>query len=316
MRFTIIRSESMVVIDNAPLVLDCSTVPANVEVVAYEDTGGTVEYNDRPSVRVMFTDPSPYQPILNSWMTTSAAASPALQLAQAKTIKAGLVEGIFHHKRRLPYSAVGYSWDTNAESIASLETLVRGKASISLSSDTSVLVASINDAFSVLTNQINDKVVAENNISAGNVNGWSTTMAINWANLDLVYQQLNGTTGGASTGTQHTHTYFVYGYTLDVNYRSPGAGGFQSMTNLSGVTISGGVNMTSSLNYTGTIATQPLNSGSMVNVPASDVNVALQGIAARRETLNSNRLTKQAAINALTTIPAVVAYDATTGWSF
>jgi len=32
--------------------------------------------------------------------------------------------------------------------------------------------------------------------------------------------------------------------------------------------------------------------------------------------LNTNRLTKQNAVNALSTIAAVIAYDATAGWSF
>jgi hypothetical protein len=312
MRFTIIRSESMVVIDNAPLVLDCSSVPANVEVVAYEDTDGTVEYNDRPSVRVTFTDPSPYQPILNSWVTASAALTPALQLAQAKTIKAGLVEAIFHHKRRLPYSSGGWNWDTNNDALASLETLVRACMTVSASSGG--LITSINDTLAALITQINSQIVGQVNISAEHVNGWSQVMEANWSSMDHTFESLNGTTGGASTGTAHTHAYTVFGYHLTWPYHSTGSGGFVTLNNITGGTVSAPVS--AALSYEGNITTQPLNATSLQSIPATLGNTALQGIAARRESLNSNRINKKAAVNALTTIPAVVAYDATTGWSF
>jgi hypothetical protein len=70
------------------------------------------------------------------------------------------------------------------------------------------------------------------------------------------------------------------------------------------------------VSYIGSLNLTPLNATTPQTILASDVFNAQLGIAQRRNTLNNNRFTKQIAINNLTTIAAVVAYNATTGWSF
>jgi hypothetical protein len=344
MRFTIIRSESLVIIDNAVATIDVSSLPTNVEIVVYQEIDGKIEYNDRPSLRLPFTDPSPYQSLLNAWITNQATVTPALQLAQAKQVKNDLVEGIFHHKRRLPYAYGAWSYDAHDESVTNLDLLVQATI------DTSVLVASINAAFATITSQVNNTVVggvndtvvggvnntvvggvngtvvpgvnamvAANNNSAAAVNNWSNLSSLNWGRVlimstpTLPYNamspgNMSGPTGGASgPGTPGA---------------GPGSGGFQNMANIAGIGTIGGIGtiagatVSGGTGHAGNITHQPLNAAAPQSIPAADISAALQGIANRRNTLNSNRLTKRVAINALTTIAAVVAYDATTGWSF
>lgn len=292
MRFTIIRSESLVVVDNAVSNISVASLPANVEVVVYQETDGKIEYNDRPSVRTVFTDPSPYQALINAFITDQAALVPALQLAQAKQIKKDLVEGIFHHKRRLPYIYNTWQYEATDEAVANMSMLLQG------SSGVAGLVASINNALTYLKDQINTYVVTQNNSSAGSVNQWSSFHNTNWS---LMYRGPGGAAytlgdpiGGASPGGAGA---------------GPGSGGFLTMSTVAVPTVSG------SSGPSGNITYQPLNATTPQTIPAADVFSGLLGIANRRNSLNSNRLTKQVAVNNLTTIAAVTAYDATAGWS-
>jgi hypothetical protein len=300
MRFVIIRSESMIVIDNADLHLDCSSLPANVEIVVYQEIEGKVEYNDRPSVRTRFTDPSPYQTLLNSWMTAAAALAPPLQLDQAKQIKIDLVEAIFHHKRRLPFISGPWQYDARDESVANLEVLIRGTSTVGSSS--SGLIANINVALSTITGQINSV--------HSNITSWSGSMNTN-------FSQMNFLTSNAANIDMLgcINAYIIGGATVTISGSgsSPGPGPGSGAAQIAGASVSGSV--TTDLTYAGNITMMPLNATTPQTIAASTVNTAIQGIASRRNTLNNDRLTKEVAINALTTIAQVVAYDATAGWS-
>jgi len=83
-------------VDNAVYPISTSSFAANIARIVYHfATGqGSIEYNDRPLVGISFTDPSPYQPQVNAWLTAAAADPMPLQLSQAVAIKQALAAGI------------------------------------------------------------------------------------------------------------------------------------------------------------------------------------------------------------------------------
>lgn len=319
LRFSIYKPDSIVVVDNAPLVVSLAALASNIVVVAFQIDQGSVEFNDRPNLRTPFTDPSPYQSLLNSWITAAASASPPLQLAQAQQLKKDLVEAIFHHKRRLPYTYGAWQYDARDEALANMSMLTEGNATVS--SDSSALVTAINTAFSTITGQINGTVVAganamvsANNGSAAAVNTWSYYNHFNWSAAyptaipSTIHQAL--ATGGGMVGLGSYSGGFAPG-------TGTGYGGFANMTalaNIAGASVTGVVG--TGIVYTGNITHMPLNASAPQAIPAVDIFNAMLGIASRRNTLNSNRLTKQIAVGNLSTIAACAAYDATAGWSF
>jgi hypothetical protein len=58
----------------------------------------------------------------------------------------------------------------------------------------------------------------------------------------------------------------------------------------------------------------PLNSTVMVRMSMASMRSLIASIQQRRTTLQNTQLAKTNAINALTTVAAVIAYDVTTGW--
>jgi hypothetical protein len=63
-----------------------------------------------------------------------------------------------------------------------------------------------------------------------------------------------------------------------------------------------------------TISWTPIDSATPVNLSPDEVGSIMGGIAARQQTLNGTKTSKTNAVNALTTIAAVIAYDVTAGW--
>ena len=312
MRFVILRAENLVVIDNAAIEIDCSALPANVAAIVWQDELGKIEYNDRPAMRTDFTDPSPYIPYLNSWMLV--AQTPPLQLPQAKKVKADLVDALYNYKRRLPYS-YGWIYDANDKAVMYMNSTLLNKLA---ETEPGGLLSAINGAFASLVDQLNPIYTSINanayhfDNSMVAVDGWSLSNAQNWGGVTLNPQPK--TTGGTGVSglALHTHPYSgMYGG-LAIPIPGPGSAGTYRMSQSSYVT-----DVTVAFTpETAMVAWQPLNSASIVAISVDDFNDALSGILSRRNTLNNNRRTKQTAINALSTIPAVVAYDVTTGWSF
>jgi len=292
LRFSIYAPDSLITVDNASAVISLAPLPTNVVVVAFQKDIGSVEYNDRPNLRVPITDPSPYQPQINLWITAAAAQTPALQIAQAKQVKVDLVQAIYDHKRRLPYTYNGKVYETSDEAV----TMMTAAMVSGTSGDTGGLVSSINTALATITGQINSQVVAVNNGSAAAVNDWSYYNSLNWPKFGFQFGSLTGGVGG-----NHDYTYLTSAL-AGVSY-----GGFATMGVLAGASVAAGG---------GSITWQPIGSPDPIALPGSELSGALGGIVTRRNALNNNRVDKQAAINALSTIAAVTAYDATTGWSF
>jgi len=76
MRFTIIRDTNTVAVDSLAFEVDCSALPFDVHAVQWDGARGEVEYklhhcehckarSKKPNE--LFTDPAPYQPLLDAW---------------------------------------------------------------------------------------------------------------------------------------------------------------------------------------------------------------------------------------------------------
>jgi hypothetical protein len=95
------------------------TIGSNIHFAFFDTSGmlGNIHYIDSPGCLTDFTDPSPYQSYLNTWLTAAAADSPPLQLSQAIAIKAGLLQGIYAAKRNGLTSTTSVAgWATNVSS--------------------------------------------------------------------------------------------------------------------------------------------------------------------------------------------------------
>jgi len=191
MRFYINPGDSVVSVDGYQIQpLTVSGLATNVKYVQWEEAAlGLIVYNGEAPTFQPFSDPSPYQPSINAWMSSAAglALTPALQatasiplltLAQAQQIKAELIEAIYDSKRQsaiqfavssgdagydagvVAASPGGvYNWDCSDESLNAMS-MALASAILSGTNSTvtglnSSLVDAINGALSTLKGQIN-----------------------------------------------------------------------------------------------------------------------------------------------------------------
>jgi hypothetical protein len=257
MRFFISRADDLMAIDNVAVTMDCSSLPESVIYVIWNEAGdGFVESNTGVALRTSFSDPSPYQPLIDDWMTAMAAATPALTVAQAQVVKVELVEALFEAYRIAPiaYSvaaAPGASWDASDEGVAAL---------------TLALFSALLAAFATLVGQTNT-VIAAINAQLLNV-----AFVFNAASITVLW-----------------------------NGSSP-SGGSQAMQSIAGFTNSVSISWT------------PIGATAPVALSATECIGLLAAIVARRASLQAARLTNEAAIDALNTVAAVIAFDVTAGW--
>jgi hypothetical protein len=187
MQIWIRPSLSAVAVDDASITgIDCSSIPANVEMVWWNSAQGTqsgggpqgtppsgeILYNDRIAIRETFTDPSPYIAIINQWLLAAArqvagASLPhqpnltvpatALTVAQAQMVKNTILDGLFALKRKAPITFNGKTYDgsdaeqaaiANAISAAAQQNIDAANTSASFGSGN--IVSAVNTAFSGL----------------------------------------------------------------------------------------------------------------------------------------------------------------------
>jgi hypothetical protein len=271
MKFLFLRGENIGCIDNAAVQMDCSALPANVGKVIWDSANGWLEYSDRPKLREPFTDPSVYQPLLNTAMTALETAAPPLTLAQAQAVKQTLIDALYAVKRTAPITvavSVGSkTWDGSDEAIATMNQQV---ASATAGFSTSSLVTQINAMIAALNNDMT--------IIAGDF-------------TPLVLSPPNGVFPGAWIWT--------YGSTKP----APPAGHYATVTGGGGVTG-------------GPFPWLPLGATATVNLTLADLTTIVNAVVTRRQSVAGTRASKKAAVAALATIPAVIAYDVTTGWAY
>jgi hypothetical protein len=290
--FVISRSEGIVSIDNQPLVINTSSVPANVAIVVYDCSSGagSIEYNDRLRILEPFIDLTPYASFINAWLTAAAAITGMpVTLAQAKTVKLGLVDGIFNSKRQLPISYAGRTWDATDQSMLGMQAAIAAW-------DIAQSITNGDNQFSNNVNAISLQTPRTADVSASAIS--PTTDTIDSICLAPVDGQHDANWYWGSAGPGVTG---VYGG--DVT-QQPNVSMSKSQIN-------------APLQIVGPpIDWPPLNSTVTVSLAMSDMRTLIATIQQRRTTLQNTRLAKINAINAMGTIAAVIAYDVTTGWPF
>jgi hypothetical protein len=383
--FVIATSEGVVSIDNQPLGVDTTTLPANVAVVAYDCSSGAgnIEYNDRLRILEPLLDPTPYQAVLNNWLVEAAAQTVMpVTLAQAQRVKIGIVNGIYNGKRQLPITAIGYTWDASDTAYADMQAAITSSTpgmvdtlttqtnqqvgtlttqtnqqAASLATQTNQQVATLtahtNQQAASLAAQTNQQVAtltAQTNQSAASLAAQTNQQS---QSLSIV-QYVPAAAQGAYASAGGSATYVVGGsqlagipYTVSFNTASSSfvtgvAGG--GITQQPQYYASNPVQIVSPIQTeptaqtaptqtaptqtapTQTAPTQtsptqsttakfmPLNGRTALTLNVSQIGQIVAAIQSRRSSLQTVRLNKTGEINALNTISAVIAYDATTGW--
>jgi hypothetical protein len=291
MDFVIARSEAIMAIDNQPLAIDSSALASNISIVAYDCSAGkgSIEYSDSLRVLTPFTDVTPYVAFPNTWLTAAAAlVAMTLTLAQAKRVKIGLIDGIFNSKRQLPISYAGQTWDATDPALTAMQAAVNAwDVAAALSSGDAALASNIN------------------------------TMKLS---VNLVVPASQQPAYGTGTGYIH-YMYYIspsYGqapWTIlltdsPVWLTGVAGGGVAQQPVYNGGKDTISYQQTSGPN----VAWPPLNATVPVTLSMTSFRTLLSNIQARRAALQIARLTKTSAVNLMTTIGAVIAYDVTAGW--
>ena len=310
MKFTIANAQGAMSIDNLRLLISTSALASNIEFVTWGGNSGFIWFNDRAGVNAELTDPSPYQPFVNLWLTAAETATPALTLAQAQQIKSDFVDAIFTTKRQSPIaftvSAGAFSWDCSDESVTQMS-LALGSAT---TSQTGSLVSSTNTAFSGLSGSVDSSsLVSAINTALGTVVSQANTAL---GNLVLEIVAAIGPTDGSVAGTIN---YAIINGTPSIPVADP-VGEFLT----GGITVSGGSSLSLGSESVsaplGTFSWTPIGRTSPVTLSATEFPALISAISSRRATLQANRLTLKASVAAAASIPAVIAIDVTSGWPF
>lgn len=288
MDFVIATFEGVVSIDNQPLGVDTTSLPANVAVVAYDCSSGAgnIEYNDRLRILEPLLDPTPYQVVLNNWLKVAAALTAMpVTLVQAKHVKIGIVNGIYNGKRQLPVTAIGHTWDASDTAYADMQAAI-----------TSATPGMIDS----LTIQANTSIHSD------------TPVQSTPAQSQGAYASAGGSATYVTGGTQSTGIpYTVSLYTASSSFVTAVAGGQisqQPQYVISNPTQIISPNQNTTANFT------PLNETTALTLTVGQIGQIVATIQGRRSALQTVKVNKTNSINALTTVNAVISYDATTGW--
>jgi hypothetical protein len=326
-------------VDDVYADMDTSALATNIVRVQWRETVGYL-YLTTATLQQKITDPSPYQSFLNSWATARLAASPPLQLADAQQIKLELIDYLYDIKRQAPYAytvaAGAYTWEATDGALANMSAAAIPAVVGGTSSGSSSLVSAINSQHTSLVNDINNNVV-------GGVNG----TLVNAINSAIVAQGNTEFNSLVSVGNQlcdfidNTMLGVIAGQTISgpntINNRlqhnassNAGTPGFSGaivhvteiwavgsyMSNITGGVAGVGTYPIGSGSGPGTATFQwtPIESATPVTISLTEAGAIMSGITSRRATLLTTRKNKKSAVQAMTDINAVIAYDATAGW--
>jgi hypothetical protein len=283
LKFQIVRPEGWMSVDNAVANdLTLSTLATNVYIVEWSEGRGEIEYNDRPALRESVVDVIPYAPCFQEFLTKLAAASPPLTLAQAKKVQNDLILTIYDSKRQLPYAyAIGgtqYTWDATDGATAAMALQMLPKLFNSIG---------FVDTF---TNDMANQINAFLNV--------------------LNYQVLTTNANSLSVRLQK----------LAISVPNPDAPGAPTNFDAASPGLIGNLPLLSFVSYpvgyalSATVSWTPLNQTTPVNLTMAQMTSLMSGIAARQQSLNGVRQSKTNAVNALTKIADVIAYNVGAGW--
>lgn len=318
--------------------MDFSALPPDIWMVQWTDGRGEIEHQtldgeNLNGLRENFVDVIPYAPYFKQFLSLL----PGLTLDQAKKIQIELINTIFDSKRQMPFHYVvatgDFWWDASDTSMAaaSLSGVQNATAKVDeIAAKLNALVADINSRI----NDANNNVVITNGNSSvstafiGAVNGIvneinnqivvqgsTLTYHVNETMLGL-YQSAGGI-GGNNNLNNKLRTGFVTGLDTDIAHTTAtfsyvdgiAPGTYASINYLNGISWDpiGGV-------VQANVQWIPIGATAPVDVATDEQQAILSGISERTNELNLIRNQKNAAVNALTTIASVIAYDVTTGW--
>jgi len=341
-------------LDNASVQgLDFSALDPDIWMVQWTDGRGEIERQDIDAnenlngLRENFIDVMPYAPLFRQFLQLT----PDLSLEQAKKIQIELVNTIFDSKRQMPFhyavAAGDYWWDASdasmgAATIPSIQnintslnnTIAQVNAILNhLNSVISLINSGVSAVGNSLAVQINQSIVDATNNALNTVNGLFININSVMADTgNSVVTHINDVILSTYGGTVNSINYGLHTVVLatditgakgisDSIAAGPYSFGHVGTNPYFDSYVSASFASFSSLGLaplppvSGTnVQWIPIGSTTPVNVTPAEQQAILQGIATRTNQLNLVRNSKNAAINALTTIDAVINYDVTTGW--
>lgn len=297
MRFMVDRLGSQMCVDNAIATgMDFTALAATIALIVWDGFSGEIESTDGPAVRTTFADPSPYQPLLNAWMTKVAAATPPLNIAQARSIKTALVNAVYSAKRQAPITSGGVTYEATNEAITAMAAALTW-------GDFAALAAAINASIGPLATNVNTDMTQLCNQNNTNF----TTLAAQCTNLQNIY--LGAASDGSSGGSFEYITNFIAQRGNPTINLFP----FGTLPVPATVVVSA-IPAPAALNAGSSVQIYPIGSTTPITLTPAAATAVPAALAQRRNTLLGVRGTKQNQIAALATVAAAIAYDATSGW--
>ena len=291
--WSMVPSVQVMLVDNVNANdMDFSGLPSNVYMAEWREGRGEIETTDAPGLRTTFTDVAPYSPYFQRFMAVKNTDG-ALTLTQAKKIQTDLITCLFDDKRQAPYamsvSGTAYMWSAHDTDVAAMSLEALGGSGSSVPNS---LTAQIN----AMIDQINSNIVSQGNTLIS----------------QLIAFQANGVNAGPINYlNSYCRTIFVAGAGA---VAAPGLGSgvncppsTQNFSPPIDISHIGGPSSAS-------IPWSPIGATAPLTLTGDQMNSLMAGIASRRQTLLNTRNTKNNAVTALATMPAVIAYDVTAGW--
>lgn len=288
--FTISNLDSTIHLFSLRAPLTANALPSNVKFVQFDSkAGGQILYGDRQAIPELFTDLSPYQSYLNQWITSAAAASPALTLAQARAIKCAMVEAIYSVKRQMPVTvqitAGSHAWDVSDAAVARFIAPLSGLLYIDPLNAISATLETMRTAL---------------NTWASNI---GTNQGATQSGLSSICTQVNAAINNArAQGLSGGGDAVSFDFAV------------ASLSVTLSTTASNPLGAIPSQATAPTIQMVPFGETDLVTLPIADVQAIILAIAANNAKYQRINAQKQAAVNALSSIASVAAYDVTTGW--
>jgi hypothetical protein len=164
MRFAVAKAAGLMSIDNTSFPVDTTSLASNVTFVIFNADDGEITYGGAPGVNVSVSDPSPYQPLINAWLTAASEAAAPLTLAQAQTIKGNLVTTIYDAKRQSPITYDSYQWDCSDQAIAALNQAAIAALITGTNAALSALDASLTALLNTVIVNVNTAISDDGNV--------------------------------------------------------------------------------------------------------------------------------------------------------
>lgn len=277
-------------VDNLGLIVPIDVLDQNVFMVLWDGAKGEVEYWSHIGLRHPLTSPLapiPLDLLINNFLevadvpfTDDTMVHNGITVEAARVVKVALCDAIYESHRIMPIKVtVGagtYLWDADTEAVAALQS-----ALLELLAD-SILnpINGVQGAFNTLATSINSNVVAPLK------------------------------DGEAAIGTAHYNIIDIAEAASGFYLTRPGANPTDHVAkppaNVSAPTLDDPT--------FGAIDWLPHEATATVELDVADIRAILAAIVARRNALKLAYNQKLTALNGLSTVPGIIAYNVATGW--